>query len=200
MAAPKTKDNEIQRLKSNLKTSIKANIALKQNGKQPSKPRTENSSRKYTWDEQYGQNKDFSTREEFFTWLYTTPPEGKTKSRKNNLVCVSVKSANAMARTKQITARGKLLLKNRIFQATLQIQNQKRVSTKKQLVVLILGIPTPMYPSQYKIKGNVTRKLEIPRRKERWKLRLYLSTRMIPPLSTVLNRIPIPNETHCLIC
>ena len=113
---------------------------------------------------------------------------------------ISVKSVNAMARMKRITANGKLQWKSQIFQVLLQIQNRKRVSTKKQFAVLILGIPTQTYQSQYKIKENVTPKMEIPRRKERWKLRLYLSTRMIPLLTTVWTRNPIPNEIHCLIC
>ena len=34
---------------------------------------------------QWGDSKDFQTREEFFTWLFTTPPEGKSKSCHNGL-------------------------------------------------------------------------------------------------------------------
>ena len=69
-----------------MKLSNKENLALRQNGKQPTKPTITSYFRKYTWNEQYGEGKDFKTREEYFTWPYVTPPTGKSKSICNGLL------------------------------------------------------------------------------------------------------------------
>ena len=45
-----------------MKLSNKENLALRQNGKQPTKPTITSYFRKYTWNEQYGEVKDFETR------------------------------------------------------------------------------------------------------------------------------------------
>ena len=81
-----SQDNEITKLKLELKNTKKENLALRQNGKQPNDPTKTASSRKYSWDLQWDKHKDFQLREEFLTWHYSTPLEGKSKTCRNGLL------------------------------------------------------------------------------------------------------------------
>ena len=83
LVASTSQDNEITKLKLELKNTKKPNLALRKNGKQPNNPTKAVSSKKYSWNLQWGENKEFQLREEFFTCLYTTHLDRKSKLRRN---------------------------------------------------------------------------------------------------------------------
>ena len=58
LSVPTSTQNEIEELKSKLKSVNKANLALRQNSKSTHKPE-KSSGKLYTWDEQWGEGKDF---------------------------------------------------------------------------------------------------------------------------------------------